>query len=103
MADRALATLSRLFSWHAARSDDFSSPLVRGMSRTSTKERSRTRTLTEAEIKALWRVADEAGLFGLYCQFTLLTATRRNESARMRRSEIGGNDWVIPAARYKNK
>jgi integrase len=103
MADRALATLSRLFSWHAARSDDFASPLVRGMSRTSTKERSRTRTLTEAEIRALWGAADEAGIFGSYLQFLLLTATRRNEAARMRRSEIEADNWTIPAIRYKNK
>ena len=32
MADKALAFLSRVFSWHASRSDEFRSPLVRGMS-----------------------------------------------------------------------
>jgi integrase len=37
-------------------------------------------------------------------QFTLLTATRRSESAGLRRSELtdDGRTWVIPGARYKN-
>src|SRR5262245_50911751 len=33
MADRTLAYLRRVFSWHAGRSDDFRSPIVRGMGR----------------------------------------------------------------------
>jgi hypothetical protein len=40
-ADQALAFLSRVFSWHASRSDDFRSPIVRGMARTSETERAR--------------------------------------------------------------
>jgi integrase len=103
MADYSLAMMRRLLSWHAIRSDDFASPIVRGMARTSTKERSRTRILTEIEIRAFWRAADEGDLFGRYLQFVFLTATRRNEAARMRRSEIEGDDWTIPAARYKTK
>jgi integrase len=101
MADYTLAMMRRLLSWHAIRSDDFASPIVRGMARTSTKERSRQRTLSEIEIRALWRVADDGGLFGRYLQFVLLTATRRNEAAHARRSEIKGNDWTIPSLRYK--
>ena len=103
MADYTLATLRRLLSWHAARSDDYVSPIIRGMSRTSTTERSRKRTLSETEIRALWRAADESGMFGRYLQFTLLTATRRNEAAHLRRTEIEGMDWTIPARRYKTK
>ena len=36
-------------------------------------------------------------------QFLLLTATRRNEAARMTHSELSNGDWLIPASRYKNK
>jgi integrase len=105
MADYVLATLRGLLNWYAVRSedDDYISPIRRGMARSSTKERSRTRTLTELEIRAFWRAADEAGIFGTYLQFTLLTATRRNEAAHLRRSEIEGSDWTIPASRYKTK
>ena len=34
MADKTLPILSRVFNWHAARTDDFYSPIVRGMART---------------------------------------------------------------------
>jgi integrase len=103
MADYVLATLRRLLNWHATRSDNYVSPIVRGMSRTSTTERARVRTLSKIEIRALWRSADEAGMFGSYLQFLLLTAARRNEAARMYRSEIEGDEWTIPASRYKTK
>ena len=104
MADYTLAMIRRLLSWYAIRSDDYASPIVRGMARTSTKERARQRVLSKVEIRALWRAADEAGLFGCYIQFVLLTATRRNEAADIRRTEIGeSNDWTIPAPRYKTK
>jgi len=105
MADYVLATLRGLLNWYAVRSedDDYISPIRRGMAQTSTKERARKRTLSGIEIRAFWRAADETDLFGKYLQFVLLTATRRNEAARMRRSEIEGNDWTIPAVRYKTK
>jgi integrase len=103
MADYTLAMLRRLLSWHAIRSDDYASPIVRGMARTSTKDRARKRVLSRVEIRALWRAADEDGLFVYYLQFALLTATRRNEAARMRRAELEASEWTIPAPRYKTK
>jgi PHD/YefM family antitoxin component YafN of YafNO toxin-antitoxin module len=39
MADRTLATVRRIMNWHASRSDEFRSPIVRGMARTKGKER----------------------------------------------------------------
>ncbi|MET4483045.1 integrase arm-type DNA-binding domain-containing protein [Bradyrhizobium sp. F1.13.3] len=103
MSDYTLATVRRLFGWYAVRTDDYVSPIMRGMARTSTKERARKRTLSDTELRALWRAASEAGLFGSYLQFLLLTATRRNEAAGLRRSEMERNDWTVPAGRYKTK
>ncbi|MCC8935653.1 integrase arm-type DNA-binding domain-containing protein [Bradyrhizobium sp. Arg68] len=103
MADRVLALIRGVMTWYAKRADDFASPIIRGMARTSTKERSRARVLGENELRAFWRAAGEAGVFGHFLRFTLLTATRRNEAARLRRSEIAGADWIIPATRYKSK
>src|SRR6516165_7544366 len=34
MADRTLGVMRSIFNWHAARSDDYRSPLVKGMART---------------------------------------------------------------------
>jgi len=102
MADHVLAYLRRVMTWHASRSDEFRSPIVRGMARTRPSERRRQRVLSDAEIKAVWRtVEDSQNAFGYLVQFLLLTATRRTEAAAMRRSEVSGDEWIIPQERYK--
>jgi len=108
MADSTLMVVRRIMNWHASRDEDFRSPIVRGMSR-GDPGRARTRVLTDEEIRAVWRTADKihkpAGLmmFARMLQFILLTAVRRKEAARMDRSERNGTEWLIPAARVKNK
>jgi integrase len=104
MADRTLAYLRRVFTWHAGRSDDFRTPVVRGMARTKPAERARERTLTDDEIRKVWSAAGTMNNgFGPLVKFILLTATRRNEAAHMRHGEITGDLWTIPAARNKGK
>ena len=102
MADHVLAYLRRVMTWHASRSDDFRSPIVRGMARTRPSQRRRQRVLSDDEIRAVWRAAAASpSAFGYLVQFLLLTATRRTEAAAMLRSEVVGNDWIIPQERYK--
>jgi integrase len=101
-ADHVLAFLRRLFNWHASRSDDFRSPIVRGMARS--KERARARILDDDELRAVWRAAeDSTGPFAALVQFLLLTGARRSEAARMTWDELVGADWTLPAARNKTK
>jgi integrase len=95
-AHRALMLVSKIFNWHASRSE-FKSPIVRGMGRTANV--SRQRVLSDDELRAVWHA--DAGVFGSFVRFLLLTATRRNEAAAMRWSELTGGDWIIPAERYK--
>jgi integrase len=102
MADQTLAIVRRILNWHASRSDEFRSPIVRGMARTKPSERERERVLSDDELRLVWKVAETAPL-GCFLRFVLLTATRRNEAAQARRSEINGADWIIPGARYKTK
>jgi integrase len=102
LADRTLAAIRRVMNWHACRSDDFRSPIVRGMAATSNTERARKRILTDDEIRAVWKAADVMeGPFGCLVQFLLLTAARRNEAAHLTRDELSGADWTLPAARNK--
>jgi integrase len=104
MADRTLATLRRLMTWQAGRSDDYNSPIVRGMARTKPKERARQRILNDDELRAVWRAAESSkNMFGYFVRFLLLTAVRRNEAAHMRRVELSGDDWIIAGARHKSK
>jgi integrase len=72
------------------------------MARTSAVEHRRQRVLTDDELRAIWWVVEgQPSVFGRLIQFLLLTATRRNEAAQMRRQEVSGAEWVIPSARYK--
>ena len=44
MADRTLAIIRKIMNWHATRSDDFRSPIVKGMARTKPSESARSRS-----------------------------------------------------------
>ena len=98
MANRTLAIVRRVMNWHSARSDDFRSPIVQGMTRA---ENARERVLNDDELRALWKATADARVFGAYVRFLLLTTARRNEAAEMRWSEIAGGEWTLPAARNK--
>jgi integrase len=101
MADKTLALLSKVFSWHASRSDEFRSPIVRGMRRSRPKDRARERILTDDEIRLVWHKA--SGTFGSLLRFILLTSARRSEAAQMTWGEIDGAVWTLPALRNKTK
>jgi integrase len=104
MADRTLAYISKIMNWHAKRSANFNSPIVRGMARTKWKERARSRILTDEELRAIWKAAGAMpGPFGAFMQFLLLTAARRSEAAEMKREELEGSDWILPKDRNKVK
>jgi len=100
MATLTLAIIRKVMNWHASRSDDFLSPIVRGMARTT--EQPRDRTLSDDEIRKVW-AATNSGMFSAYVRFLLLTAARRNEASEMTWAEIEGGDWTLPAARNKTK
>ncbi len=101
MADRTLALVRTIMNYHASRSDEFRSPIVKGMARTRPKERQRERILSDDELRKVWATSD--GVFGAFVRFILLTAARRNEAAGMTWAEIDGRDWTLPAKRNKAK
>jgi integrase len=101
MADGVLAILRVIMNWHAARSDDFRSPIVRGLTRTADRP-ARDRILNDAELTAVWKAASaDVGPFPALIQFLLLSAARRDEAARMRWDEIADDTWTLPASRNK--
>jgi integrase len=66
----------------------------------------RSRVLTDAELKAIWRATFAATGFpeyyGAIVRTLLLSASRRNEVASMTTAQLGGSDWLIPASVAKN-
>jgi integrase len=104
MADRTLAYIRKVMNWHASRSDDFRSPIVRGMARTSGKDRARARILSDDEMRALWKAVEATpGPFGTFIKFLLLTAARKSEASGLTWGEIKDGMWLLPAARNKVK
>ena len=104
MADRVRAHLGKAFNWYEVRTDDFRSPIIRGMGRVKHKERARSRILDDAEIKALWLATEQISPnTAALVRLLLLTGQRRSEVGGMRWDEIKESEWHIPAERYKTK
>jgi integrase len=103
MADTMLRYLGRAFKWQQIRDDDFVSPIISGMARTSTKERARSRTLTDDEIRAVWKATEAPLPYNALIRFLLFTAARHREALEMTYSELDGATWTLPASRNKTK
>jgi integrase len=97
-ADTVLTVLRSIMNFHATRTDDYSPPLVRGMSRDDRHKKKRARILNDDEIRIIWMVAKANGSFGAIIQLALLTAQRRAKLAAMRWADVSIDGvWAIPA------
>lgn len=95
-ADTTLAILRSMMADRAANSDEYMSPIVRGMARIKApKERARKRILSDDEIRAMFSACEELGVFGRLCTFLLYTGQRRAKCATMRWADLNGDTWVI--------
>jgi integrase len=102
LANRTLSVLSKFFNWLCARDVLAASP-ARGVERPH-RDRPRGRTLTDAELQALFRACEGGGVFGQALKLLVLTGARRNEVSRMTWSEIDEDRrlWILPSERAKN-
>jgi len=106
-ANRLQGVLIRMFNFASERGIIDFSPLA-GMRRG--KESSRSRVLTDAEIKTLWNCLDlERTDFDMYrlnklaLKAILLTGQRPGEVSGMSRNDIDDEWWIIPAGQTKNR
>jgi integrase len=97
IADAVLAQLRSVSTFFAARNDDYVPPFVRNMRRTPQHERARDRTLTDDELRSVWKAAEQAGVFGGLVRCLLLTAQRRDKVVSMKWSDLHDGVWTIPA------
>jgi integrase len=96
-ADAALGVIRSICNWYATRNDDYTSPIIAGMKRTSSKERARKRILSDDEIRAVWTHAEANGVFGALVRLLLLTGQRRTKVASMRWEHITlDGTWTVP-------
>ena len=102
-ANRALASIKKLFAWSRDRGYIEHHPIDR--LKPPGKEIARDRILSDRELAALWEIAAKQGYpFGPAIQLLILTAQRRGEVTTMRWSDLDFERamWTIPAAVAKN-
>src|SRR4051812_5856976 len=101
-ANRLLTRLRPFFVWAVERGIIDASPIA-GI-RPPSPEVSRDRVLSDAELVAVWRAAEEIGYpFGAAVQLLVLTGQRRSEVLEAAWSEfdLAGAVWTIPRERSK--
>lgn len=95
-ADYVLTTVRSLMNWFAARNDDYTPPIVRGMRRQDPRAHARARILDDDEIRAIWEAAEAGGTFGAIVRLCLLTAQRSRKVARMRWADLATDgEWHV--------
>jgi integrase len=98
------AVLSKMLNWLTQKRRIAVSPMA--ALKRPPPSRARDRVLSDQEIIAFWRSADEATPpFGALLKLLLLTGARLNEVARMEVAELSddGATWTIPGSRTKNR
>jgi integrase len=102
-ANRTLAVLKTMFKFYVRRDKLAVSPAE--LVDRPAPEQSRDRTLSDDELRAVWKAADAAAYpFGRLVQMLLLTGARRDEVREAPWSEfdLDGATWLLPAQRSKN-
>ncbi len=97
--------LSRLFNFAAARALIPASPMA-GMRRRDLTQAVKERSLSDAEVRALWVATGEMGYaYGPAVRLLLLTGQRKSEWLRARWSEIDSDErlLVLPRERFKSR
>lgn len=104
-ADYCLTTFSMIATWVAARSDDYNSPIQRGMRRQKISEQARDRVLDDDELRVVWKACsdEKAGTFGAIIRFALLTGQRRARICEMKWDELDSDVWTMPLAKREKQ
>jgi integrase len=101
-ADKVLAIVSGMCRWYATRVDSYNSPIIRGMRRSSNKERARTRILSDDEIRLVWSKSE--GTFGDLVKLLLLTAQRRHKVLTMKWEDVSDDGvWTVANGNSREK
>jgi integrase len=97
--DHALSVAKTFFTWAHNRRYIDDNP-TRGISKRGSK--SRSRVLTDAELKSIWQATEEPTTFNRLLRFCLLTGQRRGEASALRREWICEDVITFPATITKN-
>jgi integrase len=90
-------------NWHQSRSDDFRSPIVRGMGRSKPSERVRDRVLSDDEPSSLEVRGSLYGHRRAVHPIPVADSLSAPEAAQMALEELEGAVWTLPGLRSKIK
>jgi integrase len=94
-AEYLLVTFGSLSRWHALRTEDYSSPVVRGMTK-DFHGKARSRIFTDEEVRKVWKEAERRGdNFGALVRLLLLSGQRREKVASVKWTDLNGATWTI--------
>jgi integrase len=103
-ADVVLSVVRAIGNWHASRNDNYTTPFVRGMSRTDPGAGRRSRVLNDDELRKVWHAAEEAGAFGALVCTLLLTGQRLGKVVSMRWDDVDADGvWTIRTESAREK
>jgi integrase len=97
-ANRARSTLSSLYAWAIGEGFCETNPTI---GTNVQKETARERVLTDTELAAIWRAADDD--YGRIVRLLMLTGQRRDEIGALRWSEINTDEKLITLAGTRTK
>jgi integrase len=93
-SDKVLSLVSTIFAFHEKRTDEYASPIRKGMKRYASRENSRDRILSDDELRSLW---GEQGAYADILRLAVLTGQRREKIASIKWEDMDGSTWTIPA------
>jgi integrase len=99
--NRVRANLSTFFSWAIKKGIDLPKGNVASYTEKH-KENSRTRVLSDEELRAIWGACSD-NAFGAIVKLLLLTGQRKSEIGFLRWDEIRDEQILLPGERTKNK
>jgi integrase len=98
--NHALVALRIFFNWTIKRRMRSDNPTF-GLSTNATV--SRSRVLSDEELKKVWEASDQCGQFGTIVKLLILTGQRRTEIASLQSSWLRDDSLTLPAQITKNK
>lgn len=95
-ADAVLAVLRRMATFVQSRDENYALPFTKNMRRVAKKDRERSRTLDDGEIRSVWQHAESAGAYGALVRLLLLTAQRLDKVADLQWGDVSADGiWTI--------
>jgi integrase len=98
-ANRVRSSLSVFFSWAIQHGRADANPVV---NTAKNGEQSRDRVLTPSELRLIWNGLGDDNQYAAIIRLLALTGQRASEIAGLRRSEIHGDQLILPGERTKN-